>query len=124
MDVELIPIVHRPKLVSIVSVRILVSLKRVEPTPFARSISIAPSASVQNVTKAILTALVACLNVWSTKTVPALWLVVKRTAVTLAIVHPTPNVPLSITYPNVLAQLVTRENPTPPEDASYQVTCH
>jgi hypothetical protein len=57
------------------------------------------------------------------KTVPALWPVARRTAAILATVHPIPNVPSSITFPDVLARLVTEENPTRPEDVSYQVFC-
>lgn len=122
--VDLIRIVHRPRLVSIGSVRTRACSKRVVPTLSVELTFIDHSVSVRNVMKAILIALVVYPSVWSTKIVPALWLAEKRTVVTLVIVHQTPNAPLSTTYQDVPAHLVTKENQTQHKDASCQVFFH
>lgn len=118
-----IPIVLRTKLALTASVRIHAFLKRAVPTPCAVLMPIDRSASVLNAMKATPTVPVVNPSVSSIMIVRARWLVVKRTAVTHAIVHQTPNVPSSITCLDALARLDIRENRTQPEDVTYQVVC-
>lgn len=115
-----IPIVLRTKLALTASVRIHAFLKRAVPTPCAVLMPIDRSASVLNAMKATPTVPVVNPSVSSIMIVRARWLVVKRTAVTHAIVHQTPNVPSSITCLDALARLDIRENRTQPEDVTYQ----
>jgi hypothetical protein len=85
--------VLRTKLALTASVRIHAFSKRAVQMLFAVSTFTVPNVSAPNVTKAILTVLVANPNVSWMMTVPALWLAVKRTAVTHATALRTPSVP-------------------------------
>jgi hypothetical protein len=93
LDAVPTPTVHRTRLASTANVRILACLKLAERTPFVGCLCTDRSVSVPSVMKAIHTVRVVNPNVSSTRTVPAIWPVVRRIVATLATVHQERNVP-------------------------------